>query len=71
VKQRPTTLLWAAADGVECRLASYEDDRYQLMLRWNEQTIKATVVSDYAAALSVSRQWRHERTTRPSTESAT
>jgi hypothetical protein len=61
MKRRPTTLLWSAADGVECRMAPYGDDRYQLMLRWNEQTIKATVVSDYARALAVSREWRRER----------
>jgi len=42
-------------------MAPYGDDRYQLMLRWNEQTIKATVVSDYARALAVSREWRRER----------
>jgi hypothetical protein len=42
-------------------MAPYGDDRYQLLLRWNEQTIKATVVSDYARALAVSREWRRER----------
>jgi hypothetical protein len=61
MKRRTTTLLWSTTDGVECRIAPYDDDRYQLMLRWNEQTIKATVVSDYARALSVSREWRRER----------
>jgi hypothetical protein len=58
MKLRPTTLLWSTADGIECRIAPYEGDRYQLMLRWNDQTIEATVVSDYARALSVSREWR-------------
>ena len=59
--RRPTTLLWSTADGIECRLAPYDDERYQLLLRWLEQTIKATVVSDYARALSVSREWRDTR----------
>ena len=56
--RRPMTLLWSTADGIECRLAPYDDDRYHLLLRWREQTIKATVVNDYARVLSVSREWR-------------
>jgi hypothetical protein len=63
-KRRPTTLLWSTADRVECRMAAYDGDRYQMMLRWNEETIKATVVNDYAAAPSVSREWRRERDAR-------
>jgi hypothetical protein len=61
MSRRPTTLLWSTAAGIECRMAPYDDDRYQVMLRWNQQTIKATVVGDYAGALAVSRDWRRER----------
>jgi len=61
MKRRPSTLLWSTVEGVECRLAPSESDRYQVLLRWNEQTIKTTVVSDYAGVLSVSREWRRER----------
>ena len=61
MKRRPSTLLWSTVKGVECRIAPYEDNRYQLMLRRNEETIKATLVSDYPRALAVSREWRRER----------
>jgi hypothetical protein len=61
MKRRPTTLLWSTVEGVECRMAPYEDDRYQVMLRWRDETIKATVVRDYAGALAMSREWRRER----------
>lgn len=61
MKRRDTTLLWSTTDGIECRMALYDEHRYQLMLRWREQTIKTTVVSDYACALSTSRQWQQER----------
>ncbi len=42
-------------------MAPSEDDRYQLMLRWNAETIKAAVVTDYGRALALSREWRLEQ----------
>jgi hypothetical protein len=61
MKQRQTTLLWSMIDGTECRIAPYDGDRYQLMLRWRDQTIKTTIVKDYARALFASGEWRRER----------
>lgn len=61
---RETTLLRAHVDGVECRLARYDIDRHQVMLTWNEETIKTTVVNDCANALVTVALWRLARDAR-------
>src|SRR6476661_3104892 len=33
-KRCNSTLLWSALDGVQCRMAAYEEDQCQVMLLW-------------------------------------
>src|SRR5205085_11081382 len=65
-KRCNSTLLWTALDGVQCRMAAYGEDQCQVMLQWHEETIRTTVVSGYADALSTSQRWRQEWDTRAS-----
>jgi hypothetical protein len=65
-KRRNGTLLWSTLDGVHCRMATYDEDQCQVMLLWHDETIKTTVVSGYADALSISRTWRQEWDTKAS-----
>jgi hypothetical protein len=65
-KRRNSTLLWSTLDGVQCRMAPYGEDRCQVMLLWHDETIRTTVVSGYAAALSTSQRWRQEWDTKAS-----
>jgi hypothetical protein len=65
-KRRNGTLLWSTLDGVHCWMAAYDEARCQVMLLWHDETIKTTVVSGYADALSTSRTWRQEWDTKAS-----
>ena len=47
-------------------MAAYGEDQCQVMLLWHDETIKATVVSGYAGALSTSLRWRQEWDTKAS-----
>lgn len=59
-KRSNGTFLWSTLDGVQCRMAAYEEGQCQVVLLWHAETIKTTVVSGYAAALLTSRTWRQE-----------
>jgi hypothetical protein len=63
-KRVNSTLLWSTLGGVQCRMAAYDEDQCQVMLLWHDETIKTTVVSGYADALSTSRRWRQESDTK-------
>jgi hypothetical protein len=65
-KRRNGTLLWSTLDGVQCRMAAYGEDQCQVMLLWHDETIRTTVVSGYADALSTSQRWRQECDTKAS-----
>jgi hypothetical protein len=65
-KRRYGTLLWSTLDGVHCRMAAHDEDQIQVMLLWHDETVKTTVVSGYADALSTSQRWRQEWDTKAS-----
>jgi len=59
-KPSNSTFLWSTLDGVQCRMAAYDEAQCQVILLWHAVTIKTTLVSGYAAALLTSRTWRQE-----------